>query len=916
MSTLAARPATSAPASCASAPLLPLPVSSGGTRCTALASHFFFARRAKDWILDSLLGERGGRGRESPHRALVKARASAIMEDTGECVASSRGPNAIIQDFYDVGRRLTEDAMGAGGEVVRGRRLEDSQEFAIKVIRFSNSREDRSQIQAMTEVNHPGIIKLEDWFETKDMLYLVMEMARGGEMFGRIAERGKFTERDAANCFRQVLEAIGHMHARGMVHCDLKPENILYEDDTDKQIKIADFGFAQFIPGGQEGGQHLTRQLGTLSYTSPEILLKQGYTTKADMWSLGVILYILLSGIPPFGKRRGETDRDVRHHITSGRWRFYETHFANVSAEAKDMVSRLLVVDPARRLDYQQALEHQWIQGHAPEQPLGETFIVELGNFNNLRGMYKLSSHALAGLVSRFAQPDAIAAISADSQNIPRVLQEGSIQPIVSLAYSRADQERESACNALANLALRDEFQELIVREGGLRRLNQLALKRPPQSSNVRFFVALALARLAKQPDVRLPMLDSSVNADENNSTVRALVQLGQPPPTNPSRASRQAIDALALLALEDGLHHKLLVAAIPDASVQGGQRPAVLEALLWQAAEKQPADFKRGALLALRALISHATQNAQLLQVLNEQLNFIWMVANEALSKAAGEAKNDAANRLGGMVSMMLVIKDHGLLSEVVAVAGAQPWHAALETSGAQAAVPNIYTDEAPPELTRTVSQVPAAACWRPAVRCLRSCRARAALPACIISCSGLFLASLCMHAYQALLRALRASSKREGLTLSLSACACDCAVLACYEHLLYAWHAHELMSICRQIFNAMDLNPYRLHLKLAADLVREVCPQACVHACWLPRCLPLAYACRVPASVVCVRGAADHRARRKVYGDGRGAYAFLRVARESFTSREGPPPSCVLSTCALGLACGQLMKWADAIS
>jgi len=629
------------------------------------------------------------------------------MDTNAEAVASSRGAHATVEEFYEVGRRLTEDAMGAGGEVVRGRRRDDGVEFAIKVIRFSNSREDRSQIQAMTEVNHPGIIKLEDWFETKDMLYLVMEMARGGEMFGRIAERGKFTERDAANCFRQVLEALGHMHSRGMVHCDLKPENILYEDDTDKQIKLADFGFAQFIPGGQEGGQHLTRQLGTLSYTSPEILLNNGYTTKADMWSLGVILYILLSGIPPFGKRRGETDRDVRHHITNGRWRFYETHFANVSAEARDLVSKLLVVDPEQRLDFQEALDHHWIQGHAPEQPLGETFIVELGNFNNLRGMYKLSSHALAGLVSRFAQPDAIAAISADSQNIPRVLQEGSIQPIISLAYSKADQERESACNALANLALRDEFQELIVREGGLRRLNQLALKTPAQSSNVRFFVALALARLAKEPDVRMPMCDESVNADANTSTVRALVQLAQPPPTNPSRASRQAIEAIALLALEEELHQELLLAGLPDESVQGGVRPAVLEALLWQAAEKQPADFKRGALMALRRIAASASHNARMLVLLNQQLNFIWEVASLSSTTGTGESKNDANNRISGVISMLLVIKDDGVLADLIESAGAQAWHQALQTPGGPTNVPSIYSDDAPPELSRTVSQV-----------------------------------------------------------------------------------------------------------------------------------------------------------------------------------------------------------------
>ncbi|EKX41326.1 hypothetical protein GUITHDRAFT_88432 [Guillardia theta CCMP2712] len=189
-----------------------------------------------------------------------------------------------------------------------------------------------------------------------------MEMALGGEMFGRIAERGAFTELEAANAFRQILEAVGHMHTRGVVHCDLKPENILYEDDTDRQIKIADFGFAQFIPGGSDGGQTLTKQLGTLSYTAPEILMGIGYDTKADMWSLGVILYILLSGIPPFGKRRGETDHDVKRNICRGNWRFYDSHFRNVSEQAKDLVKCLIVLDPKKRLDYEQALSHSWFQ--------------------------------------------------------------------------------------------------------------------------------------------------------------------------------------------------------------------------------------------------------------------------------------------------------------------------------------------------------------------------------------------------------------------------------------------------------------------------------------------------------------------------------------------------------------------------
>ena len=209
-------------------------------------------------------------------------------------LASSRGPYRI-EDFYDIQSRLTEHSCGAGGTVVRGIRKSDGVAFAVKICDTGTSREDKSQIQTLTQVNHPGIIKLVDWFETSTSLYVVMELAMGGEMFARIVERGKFTERQAAAAFKQILEAVGHMHDRGLVHCDLKPENILYEDDSDRQIKIADFGFAQFMPDAVEGGR-LSKQLGTLNYTAPEILSGQGYGTKADLWSLGVILYILLSG--------------------------------------------------------------------------------------------------------------------------------------------------------------------------------------------------------------------------------------------------------------------------------------------------------------------------------------------------------------------------------------------------------------------------------------------------------------------------------------------------------------------------------------------------------------------------------------------------------------------------------------------
>mmetsp|Transcript_39717 Transcript_39717/g.97625 ORF Transcript_39717/g.97625 Transcript_39717/m.97625 type:complete len:754 (-) Transcript_39717:484-2745(-) len=609
---------------------------------------------------------------------------------------SSRGQGCQIQDFYDVGSRLTADACGAGGEVMRGVHKADGQSFAVKVIQLDKTREDRSQIQTLGEVNHPGIIKLVDWFETPATLYVVMELALGGEMFGRIAERRAYTERDAAACFKQVLEAVGHMHNRGIVHCDLKPENVLYEDDTDRQIKIADFGFAQFMPGGSEGGEKLSKQLGTLSYTAPEILAGTGYDTKADMWSLGVILYILLSGIPPFGKRRGETDRDVKRNILKGAYRFYESHWKDVSALAVDLVKKLIVVNPKDRLSWEQAIEHPWIQGNAPDAPLGGEYIVELGQFNARRGMYKLASHALAGLVSRFAQPDAIAAISADTSSLSRVLQEGSIQPLISLAYSKSPDDRKNACNAMANLALQEEYQPKLVYEGGIRRLNQLACK-DAQSNDIKFFVALALARVARNPDLREPLLDPSVNNDPKVNTQTALMVLSEPPPANPSRAQRQAVEALAMLCSEERLHKQL---------VEGN----VLPALVRQAHPEQPTEFRKTALQALvniaaAAMSKPLPQGAVSLEQINKVLS--------GLFDSALEAKDDvvvgkqAMEVIGGLSSTVCILKAEGLIVEMVEEGDEQSWHSAVDIFP-QVKLPDIDSKKfSIPVMSKTPSQI-----------------------------------------------------------------------------------------------------------------------------------------------------------------------------------------------------------------
>lgn len=206
------------------------------------------------------------------------------------------------------GDQLSPNSIGGNGQVKLGMRKSDGKQVAIKVVRIGRqTRESKSQIRALQCVNHVGIIQLIDWFESVEdttglvVLYMVMELARGGDFLDRLVRTSnrRLSEARAADAVKQMLEAIGHMHSRGLVHGDLKPENILYmEDDDDSPVKITDFGFAQFLSGWQAGeGKIRSPPKGlTLGYVAPEILLGGEYDCKVDMWSLGVMLYVLLSG--------------------------------------------------------------------------------------------------------------------------------------------------------------------------------------------------------------------------------------------------------------------------------------------------------------------------------------------------------------------------------------------------------------------------------------------------------------------------------------------------------------------------------------------------------------------------------------------------------------------------------------------
>lgn len=186
-----------------------------------------------------------------------------------------------------------------------------------------------------------------------------MEEMTGGELFDRIVAKAYYNEKEARDTCKILLEAVGYMHKNNVAHRDLKPENLLLVSRSDdSEVKIADFGFAKKVY--EESS--LVTQCGTPGYVAPEILEGLKYDQRADMWSVGVILYILLGGYPPFIEN---TQRELFRKIKKGDYEFHEEYWGTVSTEARTLIKSLLTVDPKERLTAQQALENPWIHGDA-----------------------------------------------------------------------------------------------------------------------------------------------------------------------------------------------------------------------------------------------------------------------------------------------------------------------------------------------------------------------------------------------------------------------------------------------------------------------------------------------------------------------------------------------------------------------
>ena len=222
----------------------------------------------------------------------------------------------------------------------------------------------RNEIAVLKKVSmgHQNILTLVDYFETMNNLYLVTDLALGGELFDRICRKGSYYESDAADLIRAVLSAVAYLHDHGIVHRDLKPENLLFrtpEDNAD--LLIADFGLSRIMD--EEQFHVLTTTCGTPGYMAPEIFKKTGHGKPVDLWALGVITYFLLCGYTPFDR---DSDFEEMQAILNADYSFTPVEYwRGVSDSAKDFIRRCLTIDPAKRMTAHEALQHPFVAGWA-----------------------------------------------------------------------------------------------------------------------------------------------------------------------------------------------------------------------------------------------------------------------------------------------------------------------------------------------------------------------------------------------------------------------------------------------------------------------------------------------------------------------------------------------------------------------
>eukprot|EP00933_Yihiella_yeosuensis_P082330 TRINITY_DN9617_c0_g2_i1.p1 TRINITY_DN9617_c0_g2~~TRINITY_DN9617_c0_g2_i1.p1 ORF type:complete len:508 (+),score=149.82 TRINITY_DN9617_c0_g2_i1:95-1618(+) len=341
-------------------------------------------------------GEGGGAKKSSESNSNLKKEVKGEGIGHAQFIIDNSGK---ITEHYDIDKKKLGE--GSYGSVSKATNKSTKAVRAVKTIsksQMKNIERFKQEIAIMKLMDHPNIIKLFETFEDHRNIYLVMELCSGGELFDKIIESGHFTEVQAAILMQQIIRAIYYMHENRVCHRDLKPENFLFQnrDPIEKNyLKIIDFGLScKFSPD-----QVLSTKAGTPYYVAPQVLAGK-YDHLSDLWSCGVIMYVLLCGYPPFF---GETDADVLAKVRLGNFNFNPADWKNVSDDAKNLIRQLLKMNPRDRYTAEQALNNVWIKDKAPKAAnvsLQDNFVDNLRGFRSQNKLKKAALHVIANQLS------------------------------------------------------------------------------------------------------------------------------------------------------------------------------------------------------------------------------------------------------------------------------------------------------------------------------------------------------------------------------------------------------------------------------------------------------------------------------------------------------------------------------------
>mmetsp|Transcript_1032 Transcript_1032/g.2157 ORF Transcript_1032/g.2157 Transcript_1032/m.2157 type:complete len:806 (-) Transcript_1032:241-2658(-) len=468
------------------------------------------------------------------------------MAETEEVTAT------LIDHFETYYHKKEALGSGANATVYRCTSTKDLKEYAVKVLRLGDPscREDIGQGKIFNRIGHKNIIQLFEILQDKDHLYFVMELATGGDLFDRIVRESYFSERKASTVFRKITRALKHLHSRDIVHLDLKPENMIYNTlDDDAEIKLCDFGFATLM----KEDERLNRMCGTPQYVAPEILLQSGYGKEADMWSLGVILYIMLVGrFPFFGDRALDSaaqQKQIMRRIVACQYTFPDNVASRLSGPAKDLVRRLLVVDPRRRLTAEQVLQHEWISSNnAPNEVLpGVEALMEL---NRQRGQYGVAAHPLGAIIFHADVDESALLLPDDDHESDEI----GIQQLISQALSSDARAQESAVSTLMNIASGSRgrpYQDKLMSSGALHVVVNICKESSSaEAKRLAAITVMHLANIGEQYQARI--------VEREPTVVKGLVRIACDEELR-MLVRRQAARSLASLVMNP-VNHELII--------------------------------------------------------------------------------------------------------------------------------------------------------------------------------------------------------------------------------------------------------------------------------------------------------------------------------------------------------------------